>query len=357
MFARQRGKFGLSGQDLGPESAESLPGLRLAELGRDTQQDVAGQCLVDRGRRHAAVTLLDELQHMETGAGTHGHQAPHRQVAAGLDEQGRVTVGGTQPELAAASAVRRIREFARQRREVLAGTRPVDHALRARLGRSHLLGACVLGQGQQHVREIDRRRQGPLQLLLVAQVLVDLELRHPHLLVDVAFPQAGQHELFTQLLAELGPVDAVSCQALVHLRHIDQVLACDVQFGLVHRRLLDAQAGFTRMVQLRALVDQALERACRQLGHAGQRLLRLGQLACQALGFLTHLVVGDRIRVHDGDDVVGRPLHTGGRRRHGHHRRRRAHGLRMHTGDGTRQQAASQEAQNATGHHGIIRNC
>ena len=161
---------------------------------------------------------------------------------------------------------------------------------------------------------------------LLAHELVDFEVRHLHPRIYVAFTHTDQDELVAQLLAVLGLANTVSRQASAQRGHVDLVLCGHVLFGLVYRQIIDADARFFGKLQLRLLVDHALQYQAGQFGIGRAALPALRQLRCQALRLLAHLGVGDGLGVDDGHDEVGSALRTA-RGRFG------THGSRLWGGD------------------------
>ena len=143
--------------------------------------------------------------------------------------------------------------------------------------------------------------------MLFAQELVHLELGHPHTGLGFTLTYPREQQLVLEVFPKGRLRDPVGSQSLAQLRHIDAVLARNVLFGFVDRRLVDFEAVLARQLQLGALNDQSLEHLAGQL--CARRLWHplQGHLLLNTRQTGAYLIVGDRLRVDDRNDEVSRP--------------------------------------------------
>ncbi|MEI2746113.1 MAG: hypothetical protein V9G22_12045 [Ottowia sp.] len=150
---------------------------------------------------------------------------------------------------------------------------------------------------------------------LLADEGVHLGVGDAQLGLDLALAQARQQHLVAHVVLEVLHRDAVLLDAAVQLGHRGQlVLARDRQLGLGQRGGVDLEAGFARVLQLRALGDQALQDFLAQRLGLRRRGAALAQLALGTRHAGAHFLVGDRLAVDQGDDVVGLARRADGRR-------------------------------------------
>jgi hypothetical protein len=269
VLARQRRKLGLPGKMLarntGSSGSRACVSLSCAEgrsrmwLARVCSTVVAGMPLI---RFSTSLSTWMPAPERTT------RQIARCHVTAGFDKQRRVTIGRTQSELAAGAAIG-ASDSSRASAEKSSPARARSTTRCAlRLGAATWAALASSGSASNTCEMIQFGWQGTLQLLLVPQVLVDLEFGHPHFLVDVALAHPHQHQLVAQLLAELVARSIPSRASRLYISgHVDLVLARDVELGLIDRGVVDADAGIARLLQLRALVDQALQRTGGQLAY------------------------------------------------------------------------------------------
>jgi len=200
----------------------------------------------------------------------------------------------------------RVREFARQPGEILAGAGALENALGLRACAGDLRLGGVLRDRDQDVRQVDLHGRRVAAALQLNDVLVDFEVAHANARLELALAQPREQQLVAQLLPELRHRNAVGRQPAAQLGDVDAILPRQVLFGHVDRGLLRLDALLARELDLRLLDDEPLEHLPRELGARRQGLALLRQLLLEARHAHAHFVVGDRLRIDDGDDEVRR---------------------------------------------------
>ena len=185
--------------------------------------------------------------------------------------------------------------------------------MRARLQLGNLGRAGVFRHGHQHLPQVDGtaavgslRCSGGIGLLGLAQVAVHVQFAHLHARIDLAFAQALQQQLAAQFFAKALGADAVGGQAALHFCLAHVVLLRHAALGLRDGQVVHLDAQLACGLQLRLFQNGTLQHLAQQSGARRLGAALLGNLLRDALGAHLHLVVGDRLGVDDGHDVVGR---------------------------------------------------
>ena len=100
---------------------------------------------------------------------------------------------------------------------------------------------------------------GIAALVGIRQVVVDLAIGDDDAALDLTVAQAGQHDFLANLLAKLGPGDAVLFQCSTELRQAEAVAFGNAAHRGVEFDVGDAQAGFPGELHLHAIGDHAFE--------------------------------------------------------------------------------------------------
>ncbi len=138
----------------------------------------------------------------------------------------------------------------------------------------------------------------------VRQVVVDLAIGNHDAALHFAFAQAREDDLLANLLAELGPGDAVLFQRRAEVLQRELVAFGDAAHGGVEVKIRYAQPGFLGVLELHAIGDHALEQLLFQDFARRQLHLLVAQLALHGSEAGAQLVGGDGFVVDHGDDAV-----------------------------------------------------
>ena len=158
------------------------------------------------------------------------------------------------------------RQFLDQSAKIFPRTNAVQYLLGLLVQQRRLLGGSLLRHGHQQLRQVDflGERIGVAGLLFL-EIAINILIRHPHTGLNIALMQAADQHTFPQLRAKRGQIRALFDDTLAQFRHVNLTLAGDHLFGLVNRSVVHPNAGFTGHLQLRALIDQSLQRIAPQL--------------------------------------------------------------------------------------------
>jgi len=308
--------FGIGPRELLETGAGNQPlaqpvdlGLRVG-FGRllvDLDQDVARMRLVDDGRL-VAVALLDKLHHVEPArAAQHGRHFAGLHLLHDVREYRRQPCARAPAEVAAGRRIGRVRVRRRDLPEILA---------RAHFGKRLLGHADVDVRQQVFVLAACLRRDG-------REVVVDLGIRHGDLAVHLAIAHALDRDLAADVFAIVRVRNAFALEHLAELVGRELVLLGHAQDRALDGGVVDADAGFLRVLQHRPLDDQPLEHLLVEHVVRWRRDFRRLHLRQQDAPLLAHVPLRDRLVIDDHEHAVER--HRIRRRmrarRHRHERR------------------------------------
>jgi hypothetical protein len=207
-------------------------------------------------------------------------------------------------EVAAGQRIPRVHARRRHLREIAAGPHLLQPRHRALLARSDLIGRRLLRHRHEDVRQ---------QVLSVAAVarrrgreeLFDLRVSRPGPALHLAFAQPLRRHLATDVLAVLGVRDVLLLEHPAELVGGQVVVLGDALHRALGGDVVDAHAGFLRVLQQRALRDAQLEHLA--IEHLGRWRghLRLAHLHQHRGALLRDLLLRDRLVVDHRDDADG----------------------------------------------------
>ena len=297
--------------------------------------------------RQRALPLFHDLEDVKTRPRTHrtGHGAC-RQPVDRLHKQLRVAVETAQAKLPAGlRGVGRVGRLGSELGKIFSRPRPARKALGAGLQHTYLCRRRIFRHGDQNLGEVDCDG-GRIDLFeLFADELVNIRLTHAHPWLDVAFTQTRHGQLGTKVLTELRDRNFLLDQPLAQLGDVQLILAGNIDLRLVNRRVVHLDTGLAGVLDLRPLVDQALEDLPGQHLATGQSCAFAYQLLLQPHQPGFDLVVGDRFTVDHRNNEIRRALRRHRRRRADHalaQADRRAKALGLHQGGQAHQQGHSQ---------------
>ena len=141
---------------------------------------------------------------------------------------------------------------------------------------------------------------------LCGKCAIHIGLRHLHTRVNLALAQTTQNDLLAQLPSENGRGHALFLQVLPQAGDGQLVLRRNGFLGLVHSRLVCADAHLLGHLQLDAFGDQTLQGGFAQGRRADAGTSLLAQLLLHDAGLQAQVAVGDRLRIHQGHHKIGR---------------------------------------------------
>ncbi len=287
---------------------------RRDELG-DRNHDVARMVFGDDLFAFAAA-LVDHLDDVEAVRPADDlRDLARRERVGDLHERFWQGIDRAPLQIAAVERVLRVGVADRRGGEIEAAVDLLLHVVGFVLGRLDLVGARVLGRGDQDVGEMDfagldvaGREQG-----------VDFGVADLACALHDALLQALDENLFLGLLAEIVIVQTVARERAAQLGDVDVVALRDALDRLVDVVVGDADAGALRALNLDAIHDQAVEHLAAQDVGRGQLLRIAAVLGLDLRDGAVELALQNDVVLGDRDDAVERfdRLDLGACERHG----------------------------------------
>ena len=261
--------------------------------------------LVD-DRAVVLAALVDQLDDMEPArAAQHGRHLARLHVPHLLGEYSRQPRAGPPAQVASAQGVAGVGESGGDLPELTAAPDLPERLLGAATPGLDLVGAGLFGHQHEDVRELVFGIAGILRLDC-RQIMIDFSVAHGQPALDLAFAQALHHELTADVVAILRIGNFFRRQRLLEILRRQLVVLGDALDRALDLRVVDTQARFLRELHQRPLGDQALEHLLLEyVRRRGLHVLLLHLREHDTSG-VVHLVLRNRLVVHDRDDAVDR---------------------------------------------------